>query len=139
MNDQLRQPLTALTAGSILPVHDGQGRAVVVFEGQVWITLEDDPRDIVLVAGESFGIDRQGLTLVQACRDSKLILAQGDAATPAPPTALNAVELQQWARTQRSLVIADALSSALAALHNAAARVLARAFAAPGSRRPGFI
>jgi len=89
--------------------------------------------------GESFGIDRQGLTLVQACRDSKLILAQGDAATPAPPTALNAVELQQWARTQRSLVIADALSSALAALHNAAARVLARAFAAPGSRRPGFI
>ena len=42
MNNELRHPLTDLTAGSLLRLRDGEGRAVVVFGGQVWITLEDD-------------------------------------------------------------------------------------------------
>ncbi|HEY6511295.1 MAG TPA: DUF2917 domain-containing protein [Burkholderiaceae bacterium] len=132
MNNELRHPLTDLTAGSILRVRDGQGRAIVVFEGRVWITLEDDPRDIVLDAGESFSVDRQGLTLVQACRDSKLILAHGDAGTPA----LSADELHQWAHTQRSQAIGDALAASVTALQRAVASALATASMLISPRRP---
>ena len=34
--------------------------------GKLWITLENDTRDIVLAAGDSYTIDRGGLTLVEA-------------------------------------------------------------------------
>ena len=134
MNNELRQPLTDLTAGSVLQVRDGQGRAIVVFEGQVWITQENDPRDVVLAAGESFSIDRPGLTLVQALRDSKLILVQAEP-RPAPLSAApTSYELQQWARTQRSMAIGDALAGGLTALHGAVARALARASMPPSPR-----
>ena len=116
MNNELRHPLTDLTAGSILRLCDGRGRAIVVFEGQVWITLEDDRRDIVLAAGESFRVDRPGLTLVQAFRDSKVILVEGE-----PGTAAGTYELHQWARAQRSAAVGDALANGFAAMHRAVA------------------
>ncbi|HSW22637.1 MAG TPA: DUF2917 domain-containing protein, partial [Burkholderiaceae bacterium] len=127
MNNELRDPLTELASGSILRVRDGQGRAIVVFEGEVWITLQNDPRDLVLAAGESFSIDRPGLTLVQACRDSKLILAHGDAGTPALSATPASAELHQWARTQRSVAIGDALAAGVTALQRGIASALARA------------
>ena len=134
MNNELRHPLTDLASGSVLRVDDGQGRAIVVFEGQVWITLENDPRDIVLAAGESFGIDRPGLTLVQACRDSKLILVQAEPRTASLSAQPSSYELHQWARTQRSAAIGDALAKGLTALHGAVARAFTREAAAPSPR-----
>ncbi|HSW27215.1 MAG TPA: DUF2917 domain-containing protein [Burkholderiaceae bacterium] len=127
MNNELRHPLTELTAGSILRLRDAQGLAVVVFEGQVWITLQDDPRDVVLAAGESFSVDRPGLTLVQAFRDSKLLLAETDPGTAPRSEAPTSHELHRWARTQRSVVIGDALAKGLTALHSAVAGVFTRA------------
>lgn len=135
MNNELRHPLTELTAGSTLRVQDGQGRAIVVFEGLVWITLEGDRRDIVVAAGESFSVDRPGLTLVQAFRDSKLILVQAEPSTPPLSAAASSYELQQWARTQRSVAIGDALAKGLAALRSAVARAFTRA-SMPSSQRP---
>jgi len=134
MNNELRHPLTDLTAGSVLRVQDGEGRAIVVFEGQVWITLENDPRDIVLAAGESFSVDRPGLTLVQACRDSKLILVEAGPRTTPLSAAAGSHELHQWARTQRSAAIGDALAKGLTALHGAVARVFAKASMPPSPR-----
>jgi len=127
MNNELRHPLTELTAGSMLRLRDAQGLAVVVFEGQVWITLQDDRRDIVLAAGESFSVDRPGLTLVQACRDSRLIVAETDPRTAAQPAVPTSYELHQWARTQRSAAIGDALAKGLAAVHGAVEGVFALA------------
>ena len=135
MNNELRHPLTDLTAGSVLRLCDGQGRAIVVFEGQVWITLQDDPRDLVLAAGESFSIDRPGLTLVQAFRDSKLMLVEADPGTALLAAAPTSYELHQWARTQRSVVVADALAKGLAALHGAVTSALTRT-TMPASPRP---
>jgi len=131
MNNELRDPLTDLTAGSMLRVRDGQGRAIVVFEGQVWITLQDDPRDIVLAAGESFSVDRPGLTLVQAFRDSKLILVEAAPRTTALSTTAGSHELYQWARAQRSAAIGDALARGLTALHSAVARAFTRSSTPP--------
>lgn len=121
MNNELRHPLTNLSAGSLLRVRDGQGRAVVVFEGQVWITLDDDPRDIMLSGGESFSIDRPGLTLVQALRDSKVMLVDADSQRAPLPSSF---ELEQWARAQRSAAIGDAVKRGLAELHRAFARAV---------------
>jgi hypothetical protein len=135
MNNELRHPLTDLTAGSMLRVCDGEGRAIVVFEGQVWITLQDDRRDIVLAAGESFSIDRPGLTLVQAFRDSKLMLVEADPGTALLAAAPTSYEQHQWARTQRSVAVADTLAKGLAAMHDAVARALTRA-TMPASPRP---
>ncbi|MFI4930613.1 MAG: DUF2917 domain-containing protein [Burkholderiales bacterium] len=118
MNNELRHPLTELTAGSTLHVRDGQGRAVVVFEGQVWITQDSDLRDIVLDGGESFSLDHPGLTLVQALRDSKLMLVQAEPRTM-PLAAANSYELYRWVRRQRSAAIGEALANGLVALRSA--------------------
>ena len=135
MNNELRHPLTALTAGSVLRVSDGQGRAIVVFEGQVWITQQDDRRDIVLAAGESFSVDRPGLTLVQAFSDSKLMLVEAEPRTAPLSASATAYELHQWARMQRSVAIGEALAKGLSALRGAFAHAFTRA-AMPASPRP---
>ena len=51
-----------------------QGTIVVVDRGCVWITLERDPRDIVLVQGMRFEIDRPGRTIIAAEAPSRLRL-----------------------------------------------------------------
>ena len=55
-----------LNTGELLDINDGEGFAVECLEGAVWITQSNDPRDIVLKAGQSFTLDKQGLALVCA-------------------------------------------------------------------------
>ena len=55
-----------LAQGKLLDIHDGQGYAVACLAGTLWITQSNDPRDIVLEAGESFVLDKPGLALVNA-------------------------------------------------------------------------
>src|SRR4030095_10735747 len=43
-----------------------RGTTMRVTQGLLWITLEDDVRDVVLAAGDTFTVDRDGLTLVEA-------------------------------------------------------------------------
>lgn len=74
MNTQLEHALTPLAAGRLLRIEAGQGRAVAVYHGQVWITQERDRRDVILGDGESFTLDRPGLAIVQALRDSTVLL-----------------------------------------------------------------
>jgi hypothetical protein len=50
----------------LLDINDGEGLAVACIEGTVWITQSNDPRDIVIHAGQSFLLDKQGLALVAA-------------------------------------------------------------------------
>lgn len=55
-----------LATGRSLRVRDAAGRTVTCCAGTVWITQEGDARDIVLQAGQSFTLDRPGLTLISA-------------------------------------------------------------------------
>ncbi|MGH8669128.1 MAG: DUF2917 domain-containing protein, partial [Burkholderiales bacterium] len=60
-----------LTAGAVrlapnqtLRVLDGAGSTVCAVEGAVWITEENDPRDIVLEAGSCYRLRREGVAVL---------------------------------------------------------------------------
>lgn len=64
-----------LTDGQTMRVMDGAGTTVICKEGTVWITEEDQPRDVVLEAGACVRLKRAGLTLIQALSPAKLSIA----------------------------------------------------------------
>ena len=77
-----------LKAGELLDINDGEGFTIECLEGTVWITQSNDPRDIVLHAGESFVLDKPGLALV--------------CATARPAVVAVAVSLQLLSRLRNS-------------------------------------
>jgi Protein of unknown function (DUF2917) len=64
----------ALDKRQTLVLSNAQGTVIAVDRGCVWITLERDPRDIVLAKGMRFEIDRPGRTIVAAETASTLRL-----------------------------------------------------------------
>jgi hypothetical protein len=55
-----------LAPSELVRLDGARGTTLRVTRGTLWITLENDTRDIVLAAGDSYMIDRGGLTLVEA-------------------------------------------------------------------------
>ena len=55
-----------LAPGELVQLDGARGTTLRVTRGTLWITLENDMRDVVLAAGDTFTIDRGGLTLVEA-------------------------------------------------------------------------
>ncbi|HVN34302.1 MAG TPA: DUF2917 domain-containing protein [Casimicrobiaceae bacterium] len=55
-----------LAADELVKLDGARGTTLRVTRGKLWITLENDTRDVVLEAGDAFTIDRGGLTLVEA-------------------------------------------------------------------------
>lgn len=56
----------ALHPSRSLDIRDGKGTVIMARSGKVWITQADDTRDHFLKPGQSFTVDRNGLTLVLA-------------------------------------------------------------------------
>ena len=68
-----------LPGRSTLQLDDAEGTVIAVESGCLWITMENDPRDIVLVPGMRFEIDRSGRTIIAAEEDSRFgLLATAD-------------------------------------------------------------
>jgi hypothetical protein len=63
-----------LGAGQELRLHDADGWTVACRGGSVWITQEADSRDVFLGSGGRFTLDRLGLALILARRDSSLTI-----------------------------------------------------------------
>lgn len=72
----------ALRARTTLSLPNHLGQRIACLEGQVWITLQNDERDVLLEPGQCFDVDRQGLTLVFALRDTILTVSQPVAGEP---------------------------------------------------------
>jgi hypothetical protein len=63
--EAVRYPV-AMDHGSLLRIVDGKGLPVEATAGLLWITQERDLRDIIVAAGQSFRLDRNGVALVYA-------------------------------------------------------------------------
>jgi hypothetical protein len=64
-----------LAARSVHRIVDGKGLRVTCLEGVVWITQERDRRDLILLPGQSFVLDRPGVAVVFALRDATISVA----------------------------------------------------------------
>ncbi|HSD40664.1 MAG TPA: DUF2917 domain-containing protein [Burkholderiales bacterium] len=61
-----------LSRNDVVGIRDGRRALVFVESGTVWITQENDVRDVLVPAGGSFRLDRDGLALVQAHRSATI-------------------------------------------------------------------
>jgi Protein of unknown function (DUF2917) len=75
---------------SIFNVPDASGVQITCRTGSVWITLDNDPRDIVLQAGESYTGTDHRQAIIYALDASQLVLTDNSASaasvrSPAKP------------------------------------------------------
>lgn len=61
-----------LDGEELVSLPDIRGRRLTVVEGRLWLTLDHDLRDIFLGAGDSFTVDRDGVTLLHALAPTRL-------------------------------------------------------------------
>ena len=86
-------PLTlepiALGARSVHRIENAKGLAIACVRGATWVTQERDPRDWVLMAGQSAVLERTGLAVVYAFKDALITVGaawQLPAGGPVQPT-----------------------------------------------------
>jgi hypothetical protein len=65
-----------LQRGTLLRLTRGAGSTLTARSGEVWITEQDNLRDVVLRPGQSFRLARPGLALVEAVEDASISLEQ---------------------------------------------------------------
>jgi len=66
MQIELSAGAVKLSPNQTLRVVDGAGSTVCAVEGAVWITEENDPRDIVLQAGSCYRLKQPGVALLNS-------------------------------------------------------------------------
>jgi hypothetical protein len=66
MRIELRQGAVQLGPNQTLKLVDGVGSMVCAVEGSVWITEENQPRDIVLEPGGCYRLRERGVALVNS-------------------------------------------------------------------------
>ncbi len=74
-----------------------RGTELRVTRGRLWITFEHDTRDVVLEPGDTFVIDRGGLTLMQA-HGQTTVCVLGHRLQPRhfPESASRSTRLRRW-------------------------------------------
>ena len=66
-----------LGKGATLTLRRPAGYRIECLEGCVWVTLDDDTRDIFISAGQSYWPDRNAQALVHALEDSRVTIVHG--------------------------------------------------------------
>ena len=66
-------------------IADAAALEVSCREGSVWITLDDDPRDIVLEAGQCFSTSEHRRALIYAFERARLRVSPVESRAPASP------------------------------------------------------
>jgi len=77
MNADLKLPAITLHHGEAHRIEAGKGLLVQCLSGTLWLTQDNDPRDIVLEPGEETTIERDDLSLVYALSDAQFVLLSG--------------------------------------------------------------
>lgn len=71
-----------LERSALFNLPDAAGVNIVCHDGTVWITLDNDPRDYVLEAGDSFTNTEHKRALIYAMRPSSIAVTAGLAQQP---------------------------------------------------------
>ena len=66
MTLELKKGAVRLGPNQTLKVLDGAGSTVCAVEGSVWITEENDPKDIVLQCGGCYRLRQRGVAIVNS-------------------------------------------------------------------------
>ena len=66
MQIELKAGAVRLAANQTLKLLDGAGSTVCAVEGSVWITEENQPRDVVLERGACYRLRERGTALINA-------------------------------------------------------------------------
>ena len=74
MRINLSRSAVRLEGQQQISVIDGKGARIVCRTGSVWITQHRDAADVLLAAGESFTLDRNGVAVIQALSSAKIVL-----------------------------------------------------------------
>lgn len=104
----------ALVADDCVRVWHAGGRRIDCHAGTAWITLDGDPRDIVIAAGESFVVDRDVPALIFALHDTAC-LTIGER-----PAVRDVAPKRRQPRRRRIALLAVALGVSLGVLEAAA-------------------
>jgi len=87
VNIELDVSTLSLPRDGLLALRDAEGTRVTCETGALWITEDREEGDVILEPGQSFTIDRPGLTLVMALRPASLQLKERRASLAARFTA----------------------------------------------------
>ena len=83
-----------LASGQLIDLDDARGTVVRVGRGRVWVTQHGDLADHVLEAGDTWAIERNGRTIVEAQQETILDLSGPGAAAVVVPIAAPAAPRQ---------------------------------------------
>ncbi len=67
-----------LVKGDFLELADARGTTLRVTRGTLWVTQENDSRDLMLAAGDTWTIERHGLTVVEARGDAAVVVIDSE-------------------------------------------------------------
>jgi hypothetical protein len=101
MDIRLDHTAVKLLERDTISVVDGKGARIAVVAGSVWITQERDSRDVLLRAGQSFTLDRDGTAIVEALADAEVALDAPSGCLQAAPvrdTTLTSLAVLGYAR-----------------------------------------
>ena len=70
----IESPVLALEPGQVVTLDDAQGVRIRATGGSVWVTYEDNLKDLVIGPGETLVIARNGRTVVQALQPAQVAL-----------------------------------------------------------------
>jgi hypothetical protein len=96
MNVRLNTPPVCLARSQAVTLTDAVGSEIKCLGGALWITQDEDPRDIVLQPGESFTLDRKGPAIVWALAASSVEMV--------PPARRGGLRDNPGRRTFRSFI-----------------------------------
>jgi hypothetical protein len=99
----VRKARVPVAAGTMLHLRNARHARLCVRRGDAWITVEADPRDIVLAAGQSVVLDSDAAVLVYPLRAGGALELDIDAAAVLQPAGWMS-RLIRWLRPARSML-----------------------------------
>jgi hypothetical protein len=97
-------PTITLPARQLFALADASSARILCTSGCLWVTLDDDPRDVILEAGDTFEAKEPRRALLYALRGSAFVLEAAPQGSMRPRLAKNSSDCNRspsvWAATR---------------------------------------